>query len=276
MSKLRERARAAGAECLGTTWQGIDANYSFRCGCGHEWSHDATLVSCPKCARKRSREQRRLADGLQRLQRAAQEHGGECLSERYLGHAGRASFRCAQGHTWDTAASDVLRGAWCRICADAQRGAEMVLSDGLETLRRAAASRGGQCLSSEYLGMAQRYALRCHRGHEWEATGGAIVQGRWCRLCQHEQARLTLEAAHHAARSRGGQCLSERYINAATKMTWQCDRGHVWSTCFAVIRRGCWCPDCASMAKISNRKSMARARYRPKSPAGAPLRSSTS
>jgi hypothetical protein len=266
MANLRAKVRAAGAECLNTDWRGIEAEYQFRCQCGHEWTHDATLISCPNCSREQRRTQRRSADGLLRLQSAAHAHGGKCLSEQYLGHAMRARFRCAHGHEWETAAAEVLRGSWCRSCADAQRGANLLLADGLEALRRLAAARGGTLLSDEYLGMAHRYALRCHRGHEWQAAGARIARGAWCRLCQYQQMRLTLDDAREAARSRGGLCLSERYVDTDTKMTWQCDRGHVWNTRFAVIRKGHWCPDCASMARISSRASTAGVRYRAKDP----------
>lgn len=39
-------------------------------------------------------------------------------------------------------------------------------------------------------------------------------------------ARLTLEEFSHLARSRGGICLSDHYINSKTSLLWRCSEGH--------------------------------------------------
>lgn len=38
---------------------------------------------------------------------------------------------------------------------------------------------------------------------------------------------VTLEDMQNLAESRGGKCLSDRYINSQTHMTFQCKNGHV-------------------------------------------------
>jgi hypothetical protein len=45
---------------------------------------------------------------------------------------------------------------------------------------------------------------------------------------------------------RGGQCLSEQYINSKEKLLWQCSKGHYWTaTPFSIKVRKSWCPHCA-------------------------------
>ena len=44
--------------------------------------------------------------------------------------------------------------------------------------------------------------------------------------------------------SRGGQCLSKRYINAWTKLRWRCADGHEWESAPANIKSGSWCHKC--------------------------------
>jgi hypothetical protein len=46
------------------------------------------------------------------------------------------------------------------------------------------------------------------------------------------------------ASDRDGKCLSEEYINATTKITWECSEGHIWDAIPNNIKRGSWCPHC--------------------------------
>jgi FAD/FMN-containing dehydrogenase len=87
------------------------------------------------------------------------------------------------------------------------RGASLRTADGLEQMQAAAAARRGVCLATDYT-------------------------GRLARL------RSTLAEMQAVARSRGGQCLSAEYRNARVKLTWECDRGHVWENRFPRRSRG--------------------------------------
>jgi len=53
------------------------------------------------------------------------------------------------------------------------------------------------------------------------------------------------------ARSRGGRCLSERYCNTATKLSWRCSGGHQWSATPFQVKKGHWCPFCAGVAPLT-------------------------
>jgi hypothetical protein len=54
----------------------------------------------------------------------------------------------------------------------------------LPRLHAFAASRGGECLSIEFLGVAVRHRWRCGRGHEFDASPRLLVMaGHWCDAC---------------------------------------------------------------------------------------------
>jgi hypothetical protein len=56
---------------------------------------------------------------------------------------------------------------------------------------------------------------------------------------------------------REGLCLSERYVNAGTKLIWQCKSGHIFKVTPAHVKNGQWCRKCgAKRAGISKRLSM--------------------
>jgi hypothetical protein len=52
------------------------------------------------------------------------------------------------------------------------------------------------------------------------------------------------------AKDRGGMCLSERYLNSATKLLWKCSHGHVWKAAPRHIKEGRWCPICNRRQKV--------------------------
>jgi hypothetical protein len=46
---------------------------------------------------------------------------------------------------------------------------------------------------------------------------------------------------------KNGICLDKIYLNNSTKMKFQCEKGHVWTSIPAVILRGGWCSTCAAI-----------------------------
>lgn len=64
--------------------------------------------------------------------------------------------------------------------------------------------------------------------------------------------RRNIERMQRWAQKRGGLCLSEAYIDAFTKLQWQCAKGHEWWAKPNSIQQGGWCAECAG----TKRKSM--------------------
>ena len=52
------------------------------------------------------------------------------------------------------------------------------------------------------------------------------------------------------AERRGGECLSDAYVNSTTKLLWECAKGHQWEARPNDIKSGYWCPKCAGVAKL--------------------------
>ena len=49
-------------------------------------------------------------------------------------------------------------------------------------------------------------------------------------------AKLSLNDAIGIAKSHGGMCLSEEYINNHTPMLWKCNKNHQWTASFDSIK----------------------------------------
>ena len=65
-------------------------------------------------------------------------------------------------------------------------------------------------------------------------------------------AKLTLNIAKEIAHSRGGECVSESYINCQMPMFWKCAKDHLWSARLSSVKNeNTWCPRCA----VENRRT---------------------
>lgn len=178
--------------------------------------------------------------------KVAEDKGGKCLSTEYVRSADKLIWQCSEGHVWRASLHNVKsNGRWCAKCAIARNKLD------LNEAQQIAASKGGKCLSKEYINANSKMQWQCIKGHIWEAKlDGIKYKNRWCPTCA--DTRLTLAHCHEAALNRGGRCISTEYINTKTKMKWQCDANHIWEASYESIIRMCsWCPYCAKRAKLT-------------------------
>lgn len=112
-----------------------------------------------------------------------------------------------------------------------------------------AIKRGGKCLS-EYISNKTKMEWSCKKHHKWYASYNNIARGHWCPYCAG-LAKHTIEYMKQMATKNNGKCLSEKYINANTKLCWECIKEHRWFARPADIINGHWCPECARVKKLS-------------------------
>ena len=273
LRRLQEIAESTGLRCLSTEWLGAQAPYLFECSQGHRWHHGAQTMQlrCRQCADQGGASARRVSQGLQRLRQAAAARGGQCLSEAYTIGNARYRFRCAEGHEWETEGRQVLRDTWCPTCARVERRIEhRVAADGLPRLRAAARAKGGVCLSDSYHGVSASYRFRCSAGHEWDAGGGSVLLGKWCKRCHDTPGAPTryrlqdgLARLQAIAAERGGQCLSTGYGGVEQPVRMRCAKGHVWDAPAKKLLYGQWCRLCkidAMRLSIEDAQAAAAAR----------------
>ena len=71
---------------------------------------------------------------------------------------------------------NVIQGAWCHECSPSK---PLSLDDMIEL----AESRGGKCLSDEYINAQTHLEWECAEGHSWFAVPNTVKQGTWCPEC---------------------------------------------------------------------------------------------
>jgi hypothetical protein len=184
-----------------------------------------------------------LPDRLREMYDLARKKGGLCVSSKYVNNSTPIRWRCSIGHEWNASPASIRRGSWCPGCIG-----HLPPDESLEVLKTLALERGGECLSAEYVHGKEKLRWRCNFGHVWEAAANNVKSGSWCPSCARKTQgpkRLGLQLCHEAAAAAGGKCLSTEYVNSDTKMSWECDKGHVWDAiAYSVVRLGTWCRHC--------------------------------
>ena len=125
----------------------------------------------------------------------------------------------------------------------------------IKDLQKVAKANRGSCLSKTYKGTTAKYEWECSKGHLWKQSfhqvkGSTKRKGTWCPICS-KNAKKSIKDARELASIKKGKCLSKSYVNARTKMLWQCQKGHKWKATYEKVKTGKWCPHCAGNARGS-------------------------
>ena len=192
----------------------------------------------------------RLKLTIEEMQHIAKDRGGKCLSTEYVNNSTKLEWKCKNGHVWLAIPNNIKRrGNWCPKCARDKHRLT------IEEMQKIAESKGGRCLSKKYIDNKTKLQWKCADGHIWMATPCGIKMGGWCSKCaikrNGEKRRLTIEEMQEIAKSRGGECLTKKYVNSQTKIKWKCKEGHVWWATPGCVKYGDWCPVCGGVAKLT-------------------------
>lgn len=113
----------------------------------------------------------------------------------------------------------------------------------LNFIKEFSKTKGGECLSNEYINNRTKMRWKCSCGYEWEARWYSIYnQGTWCP--KDAGKRKTIEDCVEEAKRWNGICLSEKYINSTTPLQYKCDNGHIFNLTPEQVKSGTWCPEC--------------------------------
>lgn len=241
LEELRGIALKKKGKCLAPAYINAVTKLKFQCEEGHTWYTVPNSIKkgmwCPKCAIIKMRH------SIEDLRRFAKRKGGKLISKTYKSNTEKILWECKEGHRWFTMVKTVQKGAWCPACANNQKHT-------LDDMHRVSRQRGGNFLSKEYKGSNIKHTWQCARKHIWDACPSSVFKGRWCIICAGKS-KMTIEEMHAIAEKRGGKCLSKKYKNSRSKLTWQCSKGHSWQATPGSVKAGQWCAHCAGVAKLT-------------------------
>ena len=113
---------------------------------------------------------------LMELQEIAEFKGGKCLSTEYINNHTKLQWQCKENHIWWASSRNIKYGKWCPKCARVQKLT-------IEEMQEIARSRGGKCLSTEYINCRNKLQWQCKEGHIWWTTSNTVKNGSWCPKC---------------------------------------------------------------------------------------------
>ena len=243
LEEMQEIAKKKNGRCLSTEYINSGTKLEWECEEGHTWSAIPSNIIkghwCPTCVGLKKLT-------LEEMQEIAKKKNGRCLSTEYINSKTKLEWECEEGHIWEAQPGNVVNGTWCLIC-----GGKEKLS--IKDMQQIAKDRNGKCLSTEYFGNKIKLEWECEKGHTWEAQPNNIGTGTWCPTCAGRNP--TIEVFQKIAKERNGKCLSSKYINAKTKMEWECHLGHKWQATPDSVKRGSWCSYCSGKYKTKENQS---------------------
>lgn len=258
LEKAKMHAQSKNGQCLSDVYINAHEKLLWKC---HDETHETWFASytnvmnhnrwCPECAGKLSPDKLLL-----KAKKYAESKNGLCLSEKCTSATKEdLLWKCDNNlhNPWYAKLAVITHhDTWCPQCGIEKNKTLHLLTDGLERAKQKAKEKGGECLSTEYLGSSQKMLWKCDNPAHlpWEARYANIVTNtKWCPYCA---GKLTNEQymanATKKAESRGGKCLSTEYINNTQKMLWDCDNtSHpTWKASYSnVVNHDRWCPKCS-------------------------------
>ena len=184
MEEMQGIAAARGGKLLSKFYINNQTKLRWRCAEGHIWEAVPGSVKqgtwCRLCGFKKIAAKKRTHT-IDEMRGLAKAKGGMCLSSNFVSVVSKLKWRCAKGHEWEALPSSVLNGHWCPKCGFQKLSVLFALT--IEDMQKAAAKRGGECLSKSYVNGRHKLLWRCAKGHEWEAIGNSVCGGTWCPFC---------------------------------------------------------------------------------------------
>jgi hypothetical protein len=187
--------------------------------------------------------------GIERMHEYAKSRGGTCLSHHYKNNSTPLSWLCGDcGNQWKAPGSIVTRKSWCPKCGR-KVSAKKQQGYTIKDAHSVAKSKGGKCLSDEYVKSTAPLLWECSEGHQWSASFDSVNRiDTWCDKCarkkQSERQKDSIEKYQKIAEERGGKLMSAEYVKHNVALEWECQAGHRWNARPDHVKYGSWCPEC--------------------------------
>lgn len=236
LDEAREIAKRRKGSCLSRSYKHIHQKMSWRCAKGHRFQRSMRNVKegrwCVRCDPDSTSIDVRYT--MKRAINRAESAGGRLIGE-CKNAAQKTTWECAVGHEFQsTGKSIVRREHFCPTC----NGRDPVT---LESIKAVCRSRGGICLSTDYVNLNVMMDFECIKGHRWSGRWRNVGRGAWCPTCARE--RGGAEILDSIAKHYNGEILSERYTNCNKHYRWRCKSGHEFSARTHTARKY-WCRKC--------------------------------
>ena len=173
----KKLAEAHNGRCLSTIYNNNFEKLEWECENKHIWMASFNKISigrwCPHCSRK-------FKHTIEVAKRIAIERGGLCLSDHYINLRENLIWQCKFYHIWSASLNNIKNhNKWCPECAINAKKYDISVAKNI------ALTRGGLCLSEEYINSSEKLIWQCAMHHVWKASLKAVKRGTWCPFCNN-------------------------------------------------------------------------------------------
>lgn len=230
ITDCQKLAQQHSGKCLSENYIGSMEKLLWECEKKHQWTASYNSIQqgywCLRCSN----------DSIEDCQNYAKQKQGRCLSVIYKPKE-KLVWQCKKGHQWEAKWNWIKnQKSWCVECLGLKKKT-------IEDCQALASKKQGKCLSVNIKNNKHFLLWECKEGHRWNAKYNVIQRGHWCPACAKCK-KHTIEDCQKSAQEKNGKCLSDIYVNARTKMKWECSKGHQWDAVYSSVCIGQWCLKC--------------------------------
>ncbi len=189
---------------------------------------------------------------LREIQNITKGRGGECLSTEYKNSHSKLSFRCKNGHKFESTPAKVkFQDQWCPICNEEatffyKAGGNFHCKD-VESLKKLYEKLKSFpkvelfLKNQDYKNVPSSFTIKRLVQKSFELKTGYKT---W-------RCDIRLREIQDIAKERGGKRLSTEYKNNRTKLRFRCKNGHEFEMTQLNVKFDHWCPTCAGVKKLT-------------------------
>jgi hypothetical protein len=165
--------------------------------------------------------------------------GYKLISTSYINIQTKLLIMCENGHLFEMAFNNFMKGQRCPICNRNSR------KNTYEKVKSKIESCGYVLLSHCYEKANKKLSIQCSKGHIFDMSYNSFCGGRRCPICAGNQRRKYLDVDCFI-KSNGYTLLSTEYKNENIPLTMICPVGHNFKMPYnKFYRRGHRCPICS-------------------------------
>lgn len=220
----------------------------YICSNGHKhittWNTFRKGSRCPECVK----------ESYKNIVEAFSSDGYKVLTpeEDYINHEVKFKFVCPNGHTDSMTWNNFKYGYRCGQCAFNKKKS-------IEYVRKCFEDRGYTLLTKVYINENQYLDFICPNGHNSCITFNNFKNLQQdCGFCSPTKVK-NIEFIREMFKSCGYRLISTDYINDMTKLSFECDKGHINYITWNDLRAGRRCSKCnanTSLQEIDLRNSI--------------------
>jgi len=113
-------------------------------------------------------------------------------------------------------------------------------------------AEGYKCLEENYINSRTKLKFKCNKNHKFIMKWSAFQQGCRCTECAGNK-KLTLSYVKRETKkiAKGYKCISDKYKNTGNKLTFLCDKNHIFKMRWNDFKQEKRCSECAGNRKLS-------------------------